>query len=414
MNKTEHSGVCRFCGTTLHQVFIDLGISPLSNAYLTPERLKDAEKFYPLLTYVCSDCLLVQLEQYEPPENIFSDYAYFSSYSDSWMEHGKKYTAMVIDRFKIDKTKLVVELASNDGYLLKNFTDKEIPVLGVEPAENVAKVAIDEGIPTITKFFGKELAQEMVIENKKADLIIGNNVLAHVPNLNDFVGGIKLLLNHNGVATLEFPHLLNLIKYNQFDTIYHEHFSYFSFIVVKNVFAAHNLTLFDVEELETHGGSLRIYACHNDNETRKVTSAVESLLRREKEAGLHDLTTYLNFSETVKKVKLDIVSTLFRIRQEGNNIIAYGAAAKGNTLLNYCGIGKDIIDYVVDRNPHKQGRYLPGTRIPIKNPECLKNDRPNYVLILPWNIKDEVMTQINFIRTWGGKFIIPIPTVQVV
>ena len=421
--RTEHSKqiknelanqTCRFCGTELQTVFVDLGMSPLSNAYVPEDRLHQGETFYPLLTYVCSSCFLVQLLQYESPDVIFSDYAYFSSYSDTWLEHSKKYVNMITERLKLDQNSTVIELASNDGYLLQYFKEKNIPVLGIEPAENVAQAAIEKGVPTVSKFFGEKLAQELTTEGTKADLIVGNNVLAHVPGINDFVGGMKILLKPDGVITMEFPHLLQLIKHNQFDTIYHEHFSYLSLYSVERIFNKHGLKLFDVEELLTHGGSLRIYATHIDNEDFRILESIHKLRDTERYEGITDIFNYQTFTEKVKKTKRELLQELVRLKNEGKKIVGYGAAAKGNTLLNYCGIRTDIIDYVVDRNPHKIGKYLPGTRIPIKHPDAVKTDKPDYLFILPWNIKDEIISQNSFIREWGGKFIIPIPSVHIV
>jgi SAM-dependent methyltransferase len=410
--KTQPS--CRFCKTELRHICIDLGMSPLSNAYLAADQIHRCEKFYPLTVFVCSSCLLVQLLEYERPDIIFSDYSYFSSYSDSWLEHARIYSDMVIDRFSISKNSLVVELASNDGYLLKNFVNKGIPVIGIEPAENVAAYARESGIPTIAEFFGIELAKKLSAEHKTADLIVGNNVLAHVPDINDFVGGIKELLKTDGVATLEFPHILNLIQKKQFDTIYHEHFSYLSFYSVLKIFQNHGLKIFDVDELTTHGGSLRIYATHTDNQERKVSRSVEELFNKENRAGLHDITVYTSYSQVIHTLKRSILTEIIKIKEDRKSIVGYGAAAKGNTLMNYCGIRTDMVDYVVDRNPHKIGKLLPGTHIPIKHPDSIKEDKPDYVLILPWNLQEEIITQNSFIREWGGKFIVPIPDVRII
>jgi len=404
---------CRFCGSELETVFADLGMSPLSNAYVPQDRFHRAESFYPLITYVCSSCFLVQLLQYETPDVIFSDYAYFSSYSDSWLQHSEKYVNMITDRLQLDQNSLIVELASNDGYLLQYFKEKKIPVLGIEPAENVARVAIEKGIPSIAKFFGRNLARELIREQKRADLIVGNNVLAHVPDINDFVGGMKILLASNGVITMEFPHLLQLMLHNQFDTIYHEHFSYLSLYSVEKIFENQGLKVFDVEQLSTHGGSLRIYATHVGNSNVEDSESIRRLRDREESEGLLQTRTYLTFAEKVRITKRELLKKLFEIKQHGKTIVGYGAAAKGNTLLNYCGIRTDIIDYVVDRNPNKIGKYLPGIRIPVKHPDTIKTDKPDYVLILPWNIKDEIISQNSFIRDWGGKFVVPIPSVHI-
>lgn len=412
--KNLSNPACRFCQKELTVVFVDLGMSPLSNAYITGDRLHNRESFYPLTTFVCTSCFLVQLPEYESPDVLFSDYAYFSSYSDSWLEHSKRYVNMITGRLQLDQSSLVVELASNDGYLLQYFLQKNIPVLGVEPAENVALTAIEKGVPTVAKFFGEKLARELFESGKAADLIVGNNVLAHVPDINDFVSGLKILLKPDGVITLEFPHLLQLIRHNQFDTIYHEHFSYLSLYSVDKIFNYHDLEIFDVEELPTHGGSLRIYACHPGSMHEKATDKINSLLHAEHSGGLTDVETYIKFTEKVKVIKRALLKELIRIKEKGEKIIAYGAAAKGNTLLNYCGIRTDIVDYVVDRNPHKIGKYLPGTHIPIKPVEQIKDDRPHYILILPWNLKEEIIEQNKYVRAWGGRFIVPIPEVQII
>jgi len=409
----EGMGICRFCGTQLNHTFTDLGSSPLANSYLKPEQLKQMEPIYPLHVYVCDNCKLVQLPQFETPENIFGDYAYFSSYSDSWLEHAKTYTESMTARFGFGSASHVVELASNDGYLLQYFVEKAIPVLGIEPARNVAEAAIEKGIPTISQFFGVATANQLAAEGKHADLLIGNNVLAHVPDLNDFVSGMKILLNPDGIITMEFPHLMRLMAENQFDTIYHEHFSYFSFITVNRVFADHGLTIFDVEELSTHGGSLRIFARHTENTAQAIGSRVHDLLSREKADGFDQLSHYLSFDVKVKTTKRQILSFLINAKNESKSIAGYGAPAKGNTLLNYCGIRTDFIDYTVDRSPHKQNLFLPGTRIPIYHPDKIKETRPDYLVILPWNLKAEIMNQMEHIRSWGGKFVVFIPKIQV-
>ena len=404
---------CRFCAKPLTLSFADLGMSPPSNAYLKPAQLGRVEKFYPLHAWVCESCLLVQLEEFETPEQIFSDYAYFSSYSESWLAHARDYTTMMIKRFGLDAKSRVVEIASNDGYLLQYFVAAGVQVLGVEPAANVAKVAEENGVPTLVKFFGTETAKSLVAQSKQANVLLGNNVLAHVPDLNDFVAGMKVLLAPNGVITMEFPHLLRLIKENQFDTIYHEHFSYFSFLTVREVFAKHGLTLFDVEELPTHGGSLRIFGRHTEDTTRAVLPAVDDLLARERAAGLDNIDTYRAFEEQVKETKRRLLEFLIAVKRSGKTVVGYGAPAKGNTLLNYCGVRTDFIDYTVDLSPHKQGHFLPGVHIPIYGPERIRATRPDYVLILPWNLKDEVMKQMADVRSWGGKFVVPIPEVRV-
>jgi len=406
-------GKCRFCKAGLQHTFVDLGMSPLSNSYLKLDQLNQAEKFYPLHTYVCEQCLLVQLEEFESPDHIFSDYAYFSSYSDSWLNHAKKYTDLMIDRFSLSKSSLVIELASNDGYLLQFFKELNIPILGIEPAANVAQVAESKGIPTLVKFFGVHTAQELFDLGKSADLLLGNNVLAHVPDINDFVAGMKIILKPEGVLTMEFPHLWQLINQNQFDTIYHEHFSYLSFTTVEKIFACHGLTLFDVEELSTHGGSLRIYGMHEYNQKFIVSDRVRLLKEKEHQAGLDKVDTYLQFSNQVMSTKRKLLSFLIELKNNGKTIVGYGAPAKGNTLLNYCGIRSDLLDYTCDRSPHKQGLFLPGTHIPIYHPDKITETKPDYVLILPWNLKDEISSQLSYIREWGGKFIVPIPEVEV-
>jgi len=371
------------------------------------------EPFYPLEVYVCENCFLVQLKEFESPEKIFGDYAYFSSYSDTWLKHSENYVDKMIDVFGINRQSYVVEIASNDGYLLQYFSKKKIPVLGIEPAKNVAEEAIRKGIPTETIFFGAETAKRLKSEGKSADLLLGNNVLAHVPNLNDFVAGLKILLKPFGVITIEFPHLIRLMEGVQFDTIYHEHFSYFSFTTVKKVFAGHELVLFDVEELPTHGGSLRIYAKHKQDNTKDISSCVSELKQLEYDTGYTNIDNYLTFKENVKKIKRDILEFLIQAKKDNKTIAGYGAPAKGNTLLNYCGIKTDFIDYTVDRNPHKQGSYLPGSHIPVESPEKIKETKPDYVFILPWNLKEEIMSQMAVIRNWGGKFVIPIPEIEV-
>ncbi|WP_347258889.1 class I SAM-dependent methyltransferase [Methylocaldum sp.] len=407
------NSACRSCGDKLTESFCDLGMSPPSNAYLTADRLDKAEAFFPLHAYVCKKCLLVQLEQFQAPEEIFSDYAYFSSYSESWLAHCKAYTELMRARFGLNSRSQVIEIASNDGYLLQYFKAAGIPVLGIEPAANVANVAEEKGIPTLVRFFGRATAAALVEKSVKADLLLGNNVLAHVPALNDFVAGMKLLLKPAGVITMEFPHLLSLMAENQFDTIYHEHFSYFSYISVNAVFERHGLILFDVDEIPTHGGSLRIYAKHADDSSKPVSSRISTLLDAEKRAGLDRLDAYRSFAEQVKETKRALLEFLIRVKREGKSVVGYGAAAKGNTLLNYCGIRSDFLDYVVDRNPHKQGRFLPGSHIPIVAPERIGETRPDYVLILPWNIRKEIVEQMASIREWGGRFVVPVPRVEV-
>lgn len=405
---------CRFCNEPLINIFVDLGISPLSNAFLKKEMLGNSEKRYPLCAYVCDNCFLVQLHEFEKPENIFEDYAYFSSYSSTWLQHAENYVNMIINRVSFDEKSLVVEIASNDGYLLQFFKKKNIPILGIEPAVNVAKVAKNKGIPTITKFFSVDTANELRKGNKLADLIIGNNVLAHVPNLNDFVKGLKILLKPTGMITLEFPHILQLIQKNQFDTIYHEHFSYFSLFTAKKIFSFHGLTIFDVDEIPTHGGSLRIYVKHSENDDISINERVNMLLKKEKQYGLENISTYTNFTKNVKEVKKKLQEFFDSAKNSGKKIVCYGAAAKGNTLLNYCNIGNNFIDYIVDQNPYKQGLFLPGTHIPIKSPDEIQKTKPDYVVIIPWNLKDEIMEQMKYIREWGGEFVIPIPEVEII
>lgn len=404
---------CRFCGGGLQQTFVNLGMSPLANAFLKPEQLNKMEPFYPLHPRVCGHCFLVQLEQFEKPENIFGDYAYFSSYSESWLNHAREYADAMIERFHFNRESLVIEVASNDGYLLQYFHSMGVPVLGVEPAENLGSAAEKKGIRTVTKFFTSRTAQELRAAGHRPDLIVANNVLAHVPELRDFVEGFKILLKPRGILTLEFPHLLRLVEKSQFDTIYHEHFSYFSFCTAVDVFAAHALTIFDVEELPTHGGSLRVYACHADDDSKRPSSKVALLREREIVAGLRDLRSYSFFGDKVCEIKRALLEFLIGAKGLGKTIVGYGAPAKGNTLLNYCGIGTDFLEYTVDRNPHKQGLFLPGTHIPILHPDRIRQTRPDYVLILPWNLRAEILEQLQDLRQWGCRFVIPIPTVEV-
>jgi 2-polyprenyl-3-methyl-5-hydroxy-6-metoxy-1,4-benzoquinol methylase len=405
---------CRFCGQPLNFTFLDLGMSPLCESFLSLEQLNQMEPFYPLHVFVCENCFLVQLEEYVSPEHIFTEYAYFSSYADAWLQHVQKYTQVVIERFHLDQESFVVEIASNDGYLLQYFIQKNIPVLGIEPAKNVAQVAIDKGIPTLTEFFGYEKAKQLRDEGIQADLIVGNNVLAQVPDVNGFVAGMKTLLKKEGVITIEFPHLMRLIEENQFDTIYHEHFSYFSFIVAERIFSSKGLTLFDVEELPTHGGSLRIYARHAENKSLPISKKVLEMRDKEIRDGFTKMEFYSAFGEQVKDTKRKLLNFLIEIKKRGKSIAGYGAPGKGNTLLNYCGIRTDFLDYTVDRNPFKHGKFLPGTHIPIYPVEKIRETKPDYVFILPWNFKDEIMDQMAGIREWGGHFVIPIPEVQIV
>lgn len=410
---TAGRACCRLCGTNLRHIFVDLGMSPLCESYLTSEQLNAMERFYPLCVYVCENCFLVQLQEYVTPEAIFNDYAYFSSYSESWLRHVSNYADTMVERFDLNDRSFVVELASNDGYLLQYFVKKGIPSLGIEPAANVADVALQKGVPTLVKFFGVETARELAAQGKQADLIVANNVLAQVPDLNDFVGGMKILLRSRGVITVEFPHLLRLMEENQFDTIYHEHFSYFSFLTAEKIFAAQGLTLFDVEEIATHGGSLRIYARHAEDESIPLGKRVLELRERETAAGFGRIDHYSNFSEKVKETKRKLLEFLIKARREGKSIAGYGAPGKGNTLLNYCGIRCDFLDYTVDRSPHKQGKFLPGTHIPIFHPEKLRETKPDYVLILPWNLREEIRQQLSYVREWGGQLVVPIPAVEV-
>ena len=404
---------CRFCGTPLKLSFADLGMSPPSNSFLEAEALNRMERFYPLHAWVCEKCFLVQLEEFETPEQIFSDYAYFSSYSESWLAHAEAYTRVMTVRFGLNASSFVVEIASNDGYLLQNFVAQGVPVLGIEPAANVAAVAEKKGVPTLVKFFGVRTATDLAAAGRKADLILGNNVLAHVPDLNDFVRGMSLLLKPGGVVTMEFPQLLKLMQESQFDTIYHEHFSYLSFVVAERVFAAHGLTLFDVDEIPTHGGSLRIYARHAAHAALPISQKVAELRAREQAAGLERADTYRAFAEQVRSAKRSLLKFLVEARESGKRVAGYGAPAKGNTLLNYCGVRSDLLEYTVDRSPHKQGRFLPGVHIPIHAPERIMQTRPDYVLILPWNLKDEIVAQMAGIRAWGGRFVVPIPETKV-
>jgi hypothetical protein len=404
---------CRFCKAPLEQTFVDLGMSPLCESYLTIDQLNRMEPFYPLHVKVCAECYLVQLEEYVSREHIFSEYAYFSSYSESWLRHASNFVKMISHRFDLGAESLAVELASNDGYLLQYFVEQGIPVLGVEPAVNVAKVAEEKGVPTLVEFFGCQTARQMVADGQAADLVIGNNVLAQVPDLNDFVGGIRILLKPKGVATLEFPHLERLMAETQYDTIYHEHFSYFSLMAVEKIFAAQGLVLFDVDEIPTHGGSIRIYLRHLEDTSKPVGPALVKLRERELAAGLDRMETYATFAEQVKSSKRALLDLLIQLRRAGKRIAGYGAPGKGNTLLNYCGIRTDFLEFTVDRNPYKQGRFLPGTHIPIHPPERIGERRPDYILILPWNLKTEIVSQLAFAREWGAKFIVPIPMAQV-
>jgi len=404
---------CRFCNNPLQYTFVDLGVSPLANSYLKADQINLMEPFYPLRAYVCELCYLVQLPVFQSSEEIFSNYAYFSSFSDSWLQHAKAYAELMIKRFGFDAANQVIEIASNDGYLLQYFKEKNIPVLGIEPAKNVAQAAQDLGIQTLQRFFGFQTAVELTQKQYYADLLIGNNVLAHVPDLNDFVKGMKAILKPHGVITMEFPHLMRLMAENQFDTIYHEHFSYFSFITIEKILTEFGLTVFDVEELTTHGGSLRIYVKHQEDKDKSISIQVTELKEKERTAGFTQLKHYLSFNEKIQQTKRNLLKFLISAKNIGKSIVGYGAPAKGNTLLNYCGIRSDFLDYTVDRSPHKQDRFLPGTHIPICHPDKIRETKPDYVLILPWNLKDEIMEQMKFIREWGGKFVVPIPEAKV-
>lgn len=412
----NHAPHCRFCAEPLSDVMCDLGMSPMANSYVSFANSQNAEKSYPLKVWVCRKCLLAQLESFESPEEIFGDYLYFSSFSTSWVEHARRYCEMMTARFRFSTSSHVVEIASNDGYLLQHFKAAGIPVLGIEPAANVARVAWEQkGIPSLVKFFGLATARELVASGQAADLLLGNNVLAHVPDLNDFVGGLKIALKSSGVITFEFPHLLRLIEGNQFDTIYHEHFSYFSYLAVENVFARHGLTLFDVEELPTHGGSLRIFARHTENgdASHGITERVEVMRSLEADFGMQQIETYTAFGEKVKATKRRLLKFLIEAKEDGKSVVCYGAAAKGVTLVNYCGVRDDLVDYVVDKSPYKQHHYMPGVRIPIYAPEKIFETKPDYVLILPWNLRKEISGEISGIHEWGGRFVVPIPEVRV-
>ncbi|MEX2455407.1 MAG: class I SAM-dependent methyltransferase [Rhodospirillaceae bacterium] len=404
---------CRLCGAALHRTFADLGAQPSANAYLPADRLAAMEPTWPLHAYVCDGCRLVQLEALHSSEELFADYAYFASYSDSWLRHAELYVERMLERLGRDRLGLVVEVASNDGYLLQYFARAGVPVLGIDPAANVAVAAEERGVPTLVRYFGAAVAAELAAGGRRADLIVANNVLAHVPDINDFVSGFATLLQPDGMATLEFPHLLRLIAENQFDTIYHEHFSYLSLAVVERLFSAHGLKAIDVEELSTHGGSLRVFAARQDS-AHVASGRVAEVRAQETAAGLDGPEIYDAFAERAARLKRTLVRTLMDLREAGKTIAAYGAPAKGNTLLNYCGIGPDLVAFTVDRSPHKQGRWLPGSRIPIHEPERLRREKPDYVLILPWNLRTEIMMGCDFIREWGGRFIVPIPEVAIV
>jgi SAM-dependent methyltransferase len=409
----QKTHLCRLCGHSVDNTVVDLGMSPLCESILSQDQLDEMEAYFPLRVLVCSKCFLVQLRKYVNPSEIFNDYAYFSSYSTSWVAHAKAYCGMITKRLGLNGDSLVIELASNDGYLLQHFLRLRVPVLGIEPASNVAEVAVAKGIPTRVDFFGTAMAEGLVAEGLRADLIVGNNVLAQVPDLNDFVDGMRRVLKPEGVITLEFPHLRRLIEGNQFDTIYHEHFSYFSFVAIVQMAAKHCLKLVDVDELPSHGGSLRVYLAHATS-VRKPARAVADMLARERELGFHEIATYGSFAEQVHRTKRKLLTFLIKAKDEGKRICGYGAPGKGNTLLNYCGIGTDFLDFTVDRNPHKHGRYTPGMHIPIRDVSAIDESRPDYVLILPWNLRKEIVQQMQRIGDWGGKFIVPIPEVEIV
>ena len=406
-------GHCRFCGTELRHRVVDLGMSPLCESFLSADKLNRMERFYPLHVWVCDSCFLAQLEEYVGSDEIFSDYAYFSSFSDSWLDHCRRYVDQMIAQLGLTSDSEVLEIASNDGYLLQFFVQRGIPVLGIEPAANVAKVAEKKGVPTMVRFFGQETAHELAAIGHRPDLILGNNVLAQVPDLNDFVRGIKILLASSGVVTIEFPHLLRTIDGNQFDQIYHEHFSYFSLYSVERIFAAHGLPIYDVEELHTHGGSIRIYAGHEEDTSKSATTRLLALRAREADAGVNTLAYYAGFESRVRETKRKLVAFLIEAKEAGKRVVGYGAPGKGNTLLNFCGVRTDFVDFTVDRSPHKHGKYLPGTHIPIFSPEKLWEARPDYVLILPWNLRTEIMDQLAGIREWGGRFVVPIPELTI-
>ena len=405
---------CRFCGTELKHEFVDLAGSPPSNSYLRFAQLNEPEVFYPLKVFVCEKCFLVQIDEFKKAGEIFDkNYAYFSSFSKSWLEHSRRYVEDMSRRFGIDENSHVVEIASNDGYLLQYFKERGVPVLGIEPTLSTAAVASEKGIETLTEFFGTRLARDLAEKNLSADLLLGNNVLAHVPDINDFVAGLKIALKRDGVITMEFPHVLQLVENNQFDTVYHEHFSYLSLFTVKQVFEAQGLEIFDVEELPTHGGSLRIFAKHGGNATHNTSRNVEALLVKERQTGLQDVDYYLKFQPKVDRVKYDFLSFLIEQKKNGKSVVAYGAAAKGNTLLNYCGVRKDLIEFVVDASPHKQGMYLPGSHIPIVHEGYIRDRKPDFVIILPWNIKGEIVEQLDYINEWDGKIVVAVPSLEI-
>lgn len=404
---------CGFCDAPLSQRFVDLGSTPLANSYLSADRLAQFEPSYPLRAFVCTECWLVQADAFVAPEDIFSDYAYFSSYSDSWVEHARQFTVTARKRFELNERSQVIEVASNDGYLLRHFVEAGVPVLGIEPAQNVAEVARAAGVPTEARFFGKDTATDLVSRGLAADIVIGNNVLAHVPDINDFVDGLSAVLKPDGVVSVEFPHLLRLMENIQFDTVYHEHFYYLSLLAVERVFAAHGLKVFEVEELSTHGGSLRVLACKTASAAHPTGPGLVKVRTDEAAAGFANAAAYDAFQDRVAPIKQGLLAFLNEAKRNGKRVVAYGAAAKGNTLLNFCGVGTDLIDYVVDRNPHKQGHYMPGSKLPIHAPEKMEETQPDYVLILPWNIKTEVVAANAQVGSWGGRFAVAVPELTI-
>lgn len=405
---------CRFCENDLTHEFVDLGFSPPSNSFLSKKQLNEPETHFPLKILVCEKCFLVQIDEFAKHHDIFNDdYAYFSSFSKSWLAHAKAYTDLMIERFGYDSKSQVIEIASNDGYLLQYFKEKNVPVLGIEPTANTAAAAKLKGIDSVVDFFSVRLATELSQGGIKADLLLGNNVLAHVPDINDFVEGMKIILKPGGVITIEFPHLMEMIDKNQFDTIYHEHFSYLSFGTVSRIFKQFGLKMFDVQQIPTHGGSLRIYACHDNDDTKQISPNVDSLLQKENKFGLNDLSKYQDYQAKAEKVKNEFLEFLLKAKKEGKVVAAYGAAAKGNTLLNFCGIRKDLISFVVDASPHKMNKYLPGIHIPVVSESQLRDQKPDYIVILPWNLKEEVSTQLQYVREWNAKFVIAIPEIKV-
>lgn len=407
-------GGCRFCQKPLKHSVVDLGKSPLCESFLTREQLFDAEPFYPLHAFVCDECFLVQVEEYVSGEEIFGgEYAYFSSYSDSWLAHAKLFAEQITERLKLDENSQVVELASNDGYLLKNFVEKGIPVLGVEPADNVAAVAVENGIPSVVKFFGVKTAKELVADGIQADLLCANNVLAHVPDVNDFVAGMKIVLKPSGVITVEFPHLMHQIEGNQFDQIYQEHYCYYSLHTLRLIFDHHGMTIFDADEIPTHGGSLRIYIRHNEDQSKPVSDNVKRIHKIELDKGYDQLEVYQAFSEKVRETKRQFLEFLIQAKRDNKTVVGYGAPGKGNTLLNYCGVRTDFIDYTVDRNPYKHYKYLPGTHIPVFPTEMIETTKPDYIVIMPWNLRDEISAQLEYTREWGAKLVVPIPELTV-